>query len=337
MKKSLAQRLYIIIALLILINIVGSLGYVLIENWSFLDALYMTVITISTVGYTEVNPMSAGGKLWSMFVIFAGVGIVGYSFGVIVEFIIEGQFTGLIGGRRMKKSIEALSGHYIICGFGVVGQEISEELRKANSKFIVVEKDTDAIKKCQQRGFLYVEGDASDDKVLLEAGIERAYGLAAVTSSDATNIFITLTARGLNKSIFIISSANSPESEEKMFRAGANKSISPLIIGGRRIAALLLKPIVADYLDTLTKGGKIEYQLVQVPLPEKSPVIGKTVRESGIRRNTGSLVMGIKRATGEFITNPNADTLIEKGDVLIILGLLTQIEALKVYIEAPKG
>ncbi len=326
---SIIRRLSWAIFLLLFILTMGTLGYILIEKWSPLDALYMTVITISTVGFREIAPLSPVGKVFTICLIIGGIGTVIYTLGIIVEFLAEGHLTGLMERRKMRKQIEELRNHYILCGYGRVGRQVAKEFLKARVPFVVIENNPDTILKCREEGLLCLEGDASDDQILKAADVERAKGLVAVVDNDADNVFVTLSARVLNPGIFIVARAELEESEEKLKKAGADRVISPTAIGGRRMAALLLKPLVCDYLDVVAHGEKIEYQLEELGVKENSPIANVTIRETGIREKTGALILAIKKASGEFNTNPSASTVIEAGDKLVVMGTKDQLETLQ--------
>jgi len=323
------RRLSLAISLLIIIFLMGILGYVFIEGWTFLDALYMTVITISTVGFREVAPLSQEGKLFTLGLIVLGVGAVLFTLGTAIEFLVEGHFTGLIEERKMKKRIGALRDHYVLCGYGRVGREVAKEFLRVGVPFLVVENNPETILRCREDKVPYIEGDASADHVLKEAGIEGAKGLVAAVDTDADNVFVALTARVLNPKIFIVARANFEESEEKLRKAGADRVISPTVIGGKRMASLLLKPLVCDYLDVVAHGESIEYRLEEVHIKKQSPIVNTTIGKAGIREKTGALILAIKKAKRGFDTNPPASTTLEEGDKLVVMGTREQLDALQ--------
>lgn len=323
---SLTRRLYLAFFLVLLILILGSVGYLIIEGWSLFDALYMTVITISTVGYREVAPLSFAGKLLTIFIIAAGVGTVIYTLGTLIEFLVEGHFSGLLGRRRMERQVKKLKDHYIICGFGRVGEEVAKELSRADVHFVVVDNNADKIRKCEKQGFLYVAGDAAEDEVLKAAGVERAKGLIAVVDNDADNIFVTLSAKGLNQTVFVVARAEQEESENKLKKAGADRVVSPASIGGRRMAALLLKPLVCDYLDVIAHSESIQFQLEELEIKGDTPIAEMSIKDAAVRDKTGVLIMAVKRPNGEIITNPSSSVTLQTGDKLVVMGTREQLE-----------
>jgi voltage-gated potassium channel len=319
------QRLLRGILLLITIITLGTLGYIFLENINPLNAIYMTIITISTVGFKEVSKLSNIGKVFTILLIIAGVGILFYTLGAAVELILEGVLEGKLEERRKKKKISRLKDHIIVCGYGRVGKEIAKELKNRGEKCVVIESSEERFSQCEEDGFISLLGDASSKEVLLKAGIERARGLAAAVDTDADNVFVVLAAREINKNLLIVARANTKEGEERLKHAGANQVISPNIIGGKRLANLLLKPFVCEYIDRLTiyEGG--EFELDEAYISPKSKMSGLKINEAGIREKTGALVLAIKKA-GEIITNPSPDMILEEGDRLIILGTRDQLE-----------
>lgn len=305
----------------------GVIGYILIEGWSWLDSLYMTVITISTVGFHEVGELSLAGRFFTIFLIILGAGVLLYVFSVAIEFMVEGHLTGLMGRRRMDKQIKRLDGHYILCGLGRVGQQVAKEFQAAGRSFVVIENNPDKIALCKEEGLLYVEGDASSDEILNEANIKKAKGLVSAVDTDAANVFVTLTARVLNPDIMIVARANSEESEEKLLKAGANRVISPTAIGGRRMANLLLKPLVCDYLDVVSHGGDFEFQLEEAVIKSGSALANKTLRESQLREKVGVLILAIEKKDGRLDTNPSPETTFSTGDKVVVIGTKNQLDA----------
>jgi len=328
---SIISRLKLALTLLLFVLTIGVAGYVLIENWPVLDALYMTVITITTVGFREVKTLSSAGKIFTLCLIVGGVGTGIYALGIVIEFLVEGHLRGMVGERKMKKKIESLKGHYILCGFGRVGQEVAKELKKRKIQLVVIENNPETILKCEEGEFLFIDGDATDDKTLELAGIAKAKGLIAAIDTDADNVFVVLSAKSLNPKIFVVARANSEESEEKLKKAGADKAISPTVIGGRRMASLVIKPIVCDYLDVVTHGDSLEFQLEELKVKKNSEILNKTLAEADIRSKTGTLILAIKRER-EFNTNPSASTRINEGDLLIAIGTRDQLDALQMLV-----
>ena len=325
----LLRRLRLTFALFALVVALGITGYMVIEGWSFTDAAYMTVITITTVGYREVHPLDVTGQFFTMLLVFAGVGIAFYLFVSIAEFMIEGHLSGILTERRVEREIRTLENHYILCGYGRVGENVADEFRASHSPFVIIENNPGRVQECRDRGFLCIEGDASSDEILLKAGVERASGLVAAVDNDADNVFVTLTARVLNPKIDIVARSILAESREKLIRAGANRVVSPSIVGGKRMASILVRPLVSDYLDVVTFGDDLEYRLEELAVSSTSKCRGKTLAETDIRKRTGAVILAIKKRSGEFNTSPTATTVLEQADHVVILGTRGQLDAVQ--------
>ncbi len=299
---------------------VGTFGYALIEKWPLFDSLYMTVITLATVGFKEVHELSPEGKLFTILLIVSGTGIIAYALGSLIQFMVEGQLNKIVGRRKLESRISKLKGHYIICGFGRIGHMICKELETRPTSFVVVEKDPQMLERLNREGHLYVEGDATDDETLLAAGIEHAKGLITAVTSDTDNVYITLTARGLNPKLFILARAGEEGSEKKLLRAGATKVISPYIIGANRMAQAILRPSVVDFIEIATGSENLELQLEEIAISEQSELVGKNLINAGIRQSMGIIIVGIKQPDGHMIFNPSPATAIDSGSILITLG-----------------
>ena len=307
------------VLLLILLLFVGTLGYYLLEGWSISDAFYMTVITISTVGFSEIHPLTEKGRIFTIFLILGGVGVAIYVFSTVTEVIVSGQIQNLLGRRRLEYKIETLRGHYIICGYGRIGRHICHIIAR-EVPFVVVENDPERIKELENDGFIYFQGDATHEDVLKKVGIERAKGLVAVLGSDADNVYITLTARSLNSDLFIIARADEEHVVRKLERAGADKVISPYLIGARRMAMTISRPAVTDFLELATPEANLELQLEEVRIYAQSDLVGKKLIESGIRQFSGAIILAVRKVTGEMVFNPPPDYVLEPGDTLVALG-----------------
>lgn len=308
------------ITILALLVSVGTAGYMGIEGWRFLDALYMTIITLGTVGFREIHDLSDLGKLFTMMLIVIGVGVIGYIVGSLAQIMFEGQLQRIIGRKRVEKKIESLSNHYIICGFGRIGGLIARELAAKPIPFLIIEKFPEAHEKLHHEEYLHLRGDATEDETLLRAGIKRAKGLVSVVTSDTENVYITLTARGLNPDLFILARSGEEGSEIKLKRAGANKVISPYVIGGSRMAQAILRPNVVDFIEIATGREHLDLQMEELTVPVNSPFASKTLLSSGFRKETGVIIVGIKKADGKMVFNPHSHTTIEANDTLIVLG-----------------
>lgn len=305
----------------------GVIGYRLIEGWSLFDALYMTVITITTVGYGEVHPLSIGGRVFTIFLIMGGIGGAFYALFGIVQYVVEGQFGITLGRRRMKTRIADLTNHFILCGYGRVGEETAHALAEEKVPFLVIDNRPDCITRLEQAGYIYIHGDATSDEVLKEAGIERARALVAALGSDADNTYITLSARGLGPTLFIVARASDKETETKLKRAGADRVISPNTIGGRRMAMLALRPGVVDFLDIVTSPRWPQIEMEDVTVLEQSSLNGQTVKD--IRQCSKAIVIAIKKKSGELLPTPPDDEKIMAGDNLIIMGAREQLASLE--------
>lgn len=318
-------------ALLLLgVLLFGSSGYMLIEGTTFLDALYMTMITISTVGYGETVHLSPAGRYFTMVLILSGVGLVMFIFGEITRAIVEGGLQSVYGRIQMKKKVASLKNHYIICGFGRIGKVITQLLHEEKKPFVVIENDAAEINRLDELGYLFLEGEASDDARLIEAGVKEARALIAVVSSDADNVYISLSARGLNPNLFIMArSSGEARVETKLLRAGANKVLSPYYIGACRMAQHILRPTVTDFIDLTVHGGELGLRLEELMVSDNASWANKSLLDSQIRKNFDLIVVAIKRGGGEMLFNPNPETTIMSGDTLVVLGEYEKIKELE--------
>src|ERR671910_528322 len=313
-----------------IITVLGVFGYMVFEGWSFADALYMTVITVTTVGYREVRPLDTTGQLWTMALLITGVGTLFYAAVSSVELVVEGTIRGYFGRRRMERAINRLSGHYILCGYGRVGRQVAAEFALDGVSFVVVEQDRETVEECAEKGYLVLLGEASDDDVLEEAGLRRARGLVAAVDSDADNVFVVLSARKLNPELHIVARASSDESAAKLEIAGADRTLSPYAVGGRRLASLATQPLVVDFLDVVTHGEEgIEFRLEEFGVPKDSSIAERTIGELRIGEKTGAIVLAIRTRDGKFDTTPSANDRLQAGDTLIVLGSREQITRLE--------
>ena len=316
----LVRHLIIAVIVTLILIFAGTTGYRLIEGWAFLDALYMTVITITTVGYGEIHQLSQGGRIFTVFLIISSFGVMGYIVASIGQTIIAGQIRTVLGRRKLEKKVKKLKNHYILCGYGRIGSYIARQFALEDVPFVVIENDLGRIKLAEEDGFPYVEGDASDDNVLVNAGVEKAKCLVAATGSDADNLYITLSTRSLNQTIYILSRAGDEAAERKLMSAGANRVVSPYLMGAARMVNAVLRPAIVEFVDLVVERKHLELQLEEITVADASRFKGKPLRESGIRRELGLIVVAIKKASGDMLFNPSSETLIEKGDVLIVLG-----------------
>lgn len=324
------KKIVVAVAYLIAILTFGTLGYMVIEGGSFLDSLFMTVITITTVGYREIIPIGTNGKLFTIMLIFIGVGFVLYMFGKITEAMVEGGLRTIFGRKNMKKMVAGIKDHYIVCGFGRIGKVICQILHENNRAFVVIENDAAVAKSIEEMGYLVLEGQATEDEMLLQAGILRAKGLISVVSSDADNVYIILSAKGLKPDLYILTRSSGEDGvENKLLRAGASKVISPYYIGATRMAQLIVRPTVIDFIDLAVHGGELGLRLEELSVSNSSVFVNKTLSESDIRKDFDLIVVAIKRDHGKMIFNPNQSTMILSGDVLVVMGEYDNIHNFK--------
>lgn len=331
--EKLRKKLILVLGLIGFIVSFGTIGYMVIEGWSFLDSLFMTVTTLTTVGYREVRELSSSGRWFTIILIIGGVGTMLYALSTGAKFILEGEIQELIGRRRLEKKIKELKDHYIICGYGRMGKIIAKELKVERVKFVVIEKNLVVHEK--EEAFV-IEGDATQDDILKEVGIERAKGLISVLPTDAENLYVVLSAKGLNPNLFIVARAGEEGSEQKLLRAGADRVISPYHIGGLRIAHTVLKPAVVDFIELATKSGNIDLQMEEIPIPEGSGLMGLSLDQCGIGRDLGVIIVAIKKPTGDMKFNPTFRTLVEPGDTLIALGEVSKLKVLEEMVASQK-
>jgi len=310
----------------------GSLGFVWLEGWSFFDGLYMTVTTLTTVGYGEVHPLSHTGRIYNMLLILAGMGVMLYIVSSLARVVVEGEIRQALGKRKLLTRIKKLKGHYIICGFGRIGEIIARQLKERGIPLVVVENNPEHVSRLEESGYSFVVGDATREEVLQEAGIERASGLVSVVHSDADNVYITLTARSLKPDLYIVARAEERGAEQKLKRAGADKVESPYEIGGRKMAYAILRPTVTTFMELAMAEG-VDLSMEEVAVEPTSPLIGLALKDSGIRRDLDIIVVAIKRASGEMLYNPTPDTQIEGEDTLVVLGMRQNLEALEKLVQ----
>ncbi len=295
----------------------GVFGYMLVEGWGFFDAIYMTIISITTTGYKEVHPLSNLGKLLTIFVIVFGVVAIAYTAGRVAQMFVE---VYIFRRRRMEKKLTLLKDHYIICGFGRMGKKICQELLDNQATFVVIEKDHTEIENLHELDYLYIEGDATDDDILNQAAINRAKGLVAVLPTEAENVFATLSARVLNPKIFIVSRAVEDVTESKLLKAGANRVVKPYEIGGHRMSQVLLRPGVVDFIDIIARERRFDLRIEEVQVEVGSSLVGQTLAESPIRNKLNIIIVAIFPTDSKVIYNPKSSTAIQADSRLIVIG-----------------
>lgn len=299
---------------------IGVIGYMTIERWSFIDAAYMTAITLSTVGFSEVNGISSAGRIFTIFLIFAGVGYFLYLAGVIMQSVVEGEIKSMLGRRMLDTTIGKLKDHYIICGYGRIGRILCDELKAASDRLVVLEKSEDLIPVMEKDKVLHITGDASEESLLIKAGIHRARHLIAALATDTDNVFLVLTARQLNPGIQIMARASSNKVKSKLLAAGANRVESPYDIGAVSMGLKLLRPSVSNFLDMAVSGKTKAIQIEETQVSENSPYADIMLKDSGIRQDFDLIIIAIRKKSGEMIFNPSFETRMEAGDTVIVMG-----------------
>jgi voltage-gated potassium channel len=325
--KGIRGKLLLSAILIILINAFGTIGYMVIEGWNFRDSLFMTVITLTTVGYAEVHELSPTGEYFTIVLLIGGVGIILYVLATEARVIFEGELQDVFGRRRLEKKIKGLKDHYIICGYGRMGSIVARELKAKGVEAVVIEKEP--VSRVDNGDILLFEGDATNEEVLKKVGIDKAKGLVSVLPTDAENLYAVLSARELNPRLFVLARASDEGAEQKMLRAGATRVVSPYLTGGLKIAHTILKPAVMDFIEFATRAGNIEIQMEEVPVQNDSKLVGITLDESGIGRDLGVIVVAIKNKEGVMQFNPTSKTIMQEGDTLIALGEVSKLSELE--------
>jgi voltage-gated potassium channel len=330
--KELRFQLRISFAVIFGVIVLGTTGYMVIEGWDFLDSLFMTVITLASVGYGETRPLNTPGRIFTIVLILMGVAALGNLLSQLARGVAEGYFQEGLQGRRRLKMLSKIENHYIVCGYGRIGQQVCRDFVAEGAAFVILEKDPDLVRKAEEDGFLALAGDASSDETLLEAGIERARCVLSALPSDAENLYVVLSAKILNPKILTIARASSDEGALKLERVGADKVVSPYVTGAKRMAALALRPQVIDLMETVSIGGSQAYieelLLPKVDQESTCPYLHKSLKDAELRTKSGALVLAIRRDSGEFLGNPTADTCLEPGDLLICMGTGEQLRKL---------
>ncbi|MEM9927201.1 MAG: potassium channel protein [Cyanobacteria bacterium P01_D01_bin.50] len=307
----------------------GTLWYRFVEKWTWEDATYMTFITLSTVGYGETQPLGSRGRLFTIALILMGIITIGYIVNRFTEAVIQGYFQEGIRLRQQRRTMESLSKHYIICGFSRTGRQIAQEFQAEGVTFVIIDSELETVRKAQEEGYTIYQGDATLDETLMLVGVDRATCIVAALPSDAENLYIVLSAKTLNPGIRAIARASTEEALQKLQRGGADAVISPYITGGRRMAAAALRPQVMDFVDGIISGTDRELYMEEVLIDYRScPFVGQSLGEARLRGQTGALVLAIRRASGELIGGPTADTILMSGDVMIGMGTAEQLRAL---------
>ena len=312
--------------LLAVMIVYGIGGYMVIERWNFFDAFFMTIITISTVGYLEVHPLSRAGELFTSTLIVAGVGTMLYGFGVFAQVLTDNSLIAYRRQRQLERTLDRLRDHFIICGYGRIGTQIVAEFEEHAVPYAVIDQTDEALGRLRNEGRLYVEGDAASEDILRQAGIERARGLISAVDSDERAVYVTLAARALNSGLYIISRAGRPESIRRLELAGANRVISPYRMAGHRMAELAVRPAVVDVLDTLHHGGS-EIGVEEMIVGPGMAAVGKTLEAAGLLNSAGAKLLAVRRRDGTLHANPSSELRLEEGDLVVAIGSEEQMIA----------
>jgi len=334
MDSTLARRIVVIGGLFLLTILFGTTGFVLVEGYPVFDAFYMTVITISTVGYAEVHALSHAGRIFNSFLIMFGVSVMFFGVGAITQTLIELELHGRLTDRRRKRVIDRLQNHFLVCGFGRVGRHASMELLRAGAPFVVLDRNEARVERAREAGMHAMVADATHDESLRLAGIERARGLVSALATDADNLFVILSAKSLNPKLTIVTRAGEEEAEEKLRRAGADTVFAPFSIAGHRLATALLRPHVSTFLDSAfldsaKQAMGLDVSVEQVAVAPGAAVISKSLRELHLSRDYGVIVLAIRKGDGRMIFNPPAESSISEGDYLIAMGAAPNLRRLE--------
>ncbi len=329
MDRRLVRRAIIIAGLLLFTFCIGIVGFRAIEGYSIFDAFYMTLITITTVGYQELHPLSHAGRIFNSFLILFGVSAMFFAVGAMTQTIIELELQNRYGERRKKRMISQLKDHFIICGFGRVGRNASYELQRAKVPFLIVDRNEERVERAMRAGMLAVEADATHDDSLREVGVLRARGLIAALPSDAENLFVILSAKTLNPQLNVVTRASEEEAGEKLKRAGADTVFAPYKLTGHRLAQALVRPHVTEFLEFATSNAGLKVALEQVRVAPDTEFASKTLGEMTAARDLGVIVLAIRQSDGQMIFNPPAATKILAGDFLIVMGEQPKLDSLE--------
>ncbi len=318
-----------VVGLIALVLLMGTVGFTVIDDYPVFDAFYMTLITVSTVGYAEIHPLSHAGRVFNSFLIFFGVITMFIAIGAMTQSIIALELGEYFGKRRNRRMIEKLEKHFIVCGYGRVGRSAAQELKRAGVPFVVVDRESERTERAIQAGMLAVTADSTHDETLRTVGVERARGLISALATDADNLFVILSAKNLNPKLFVATRAAEEEAEQKLRQAGADALYAPYTTAGYRLAQAVLRPHVFQFFDVATKGMGFDVDIEQVRVPEVSGFASRSLEQTRIRRDIGVIVLGIRKADGTMLFNPAAETVICAGDYLIVMGEPSNLRTLE--------
>ena len=323
------SRLLGVLSAFAVVICVGTLGYCLIEGWSLFDSLYMTVITIASVGFGEVHTLGFEGRVFTIFLILCGSATLMYGLSILTAFIVEGELTDVLRRRKMNKSIARLENHYILCGMSATGKYVAEELLKTGRSFVVIDSDPHKIKELSDANILNIEGDATHDAVLESANIHKAGGLMSTLHADSDNLFVVVTAKGLNPELKIVAKAINEESERKLRQVGADYVVMPNFIGGMRMASQMIRPSVVSFLDVMLRSKDTTIRVEEINVPPDSPLLNKSLAESGVLDVEGVTVVALSSETGSYEFNPPKSRVLGSKDVIIVMGVVDRILVLQ--------
>jgi voltage-gated potassium channel len=323
------ERIPLALSLLITVVCIGTLGFHVIEGWTWFDGFYMTLTTMTTIGYGEIHPLSHAGRVFNSFLIVTAVLAAAFTLGTLTQALLEFEFGKAFGRRRMERALSKLSDHYIVCGAGRVGRTVVRELRARGQSCVVIEKDPGRARWAQDEEVAVIVGNASSDEVLEKARIETARGLVAAVSSDAENLYIVVTAHGIRADLKIIARASEDEATSKLLRAGASQVLSPYHFIGRRIAQLLLRPHVLDFVDAAVGSDRLDIEISEVKVSGRSALIGRKLSDTILRRHADFIILAVKSSDGKMAFNPSLESVIRAEDYLIVIGSDEQLKRLE--------
>ncbi|MGC4084218.1 MAG: potassium channel protein [Vicinamibacterales bacterium] len=325
-----AQGPVFAVALLAAVTLAGTLGYMVIEGWDAWDAFYMSAITITTVGYREIHDLSFYGQIWTVILLFSGVGAALYVFTLLATVVVEGGLDHRLQKRRQARMLTTIQDHFIVCGYGRIGSIIASQLRQQNVPFVIIERDPQRLQSAMMDGMLAVQADASHEDVLKRVGIDRARGLIAAVGTDAENVYTVLSARVLKPDLFIVGRAEGEDASRKLLRAGANRVVSPYQIGAVQMAQTAIRPAVVDFMTLATSSDNLELAMEEITVEAGSTLVDKSLLDANLRQRFGIIVVAIQRQDRHMDFNPEPDTAIRAGDKLVVLGRPHSLRRLEV-------
>jgi voltage-gated potassium channel len=328
-RLSARRGLGLALLLFLTVTATGTLGYMVVEGWTLWDSFYMTIISVTTAGYREVHDLSVVGQAWTVLVLIAGVSTLFYTASLVMAEVVEGEFYQRFENRRFNRMLDQLTNHFILCGYGRIGSIIAEEFRRQQIPCVVIDRQPERVHAVIAAGGMAVEADASRDEVLRRVGIERARGLIAAVGTDAENVYTVLTARVLRPDLYIIARIESPDAEQKLLRAGADRVLSPYQLGGVQMAATALRPAVVDFMRLATSSERMDLAAEQIEVGAGTRFVGRSIKDANLRQEFGVIVVAIERKAGHMEFNPSPEAIIAAGDQMVVLGHPDQLKALE--------